>query len=102
MNDAGKIGSHTPGPWCVETRAHPGSIDICTDEHEPWFIAEVCKSVGFDGFDGEANARLIAAAPELLAAAKMYMDRIKVDGESNYQLEAYYALEAAVNKAEGR
>jgi hypothetical protein len=49
-----------------------------------------------------AAVALAAAAPDLLEAAKMYMQRIKVDGESNYQLEAYEALAAAIAKAEDR
>jgi len=33
----------------------------------------------------------------LADAAKLYMERVPVDGESNYQLEAYYALRDALN-----
>jgi hypothetical protein len=106
MNDAGKIGSHTPGPWCVETRAHPGSIDICTDEHEPWFIAEVCKSVGFDGFDGEANARLIAAAPDLLEICKRQREELRLirmkDCGAVYDVTVRMDADIAISKAEGR
>lgn len=40
----------------------------------------------------EARARLDA----LVTAANMYVGRIQPDGESNYQLEAYYAVLAAI------
>lgn len=58
---------HTPGPWRVDCLANdpktygdksglPIVIDSCNDE--------ICSVV----WDGISNARLIAAAPELLAA----------------------------------
>ena len=49
---------HTPGPWHV-TGYHV--------EARAGAIATVCDA-GDDDTEGDANARLIAAAPELLAA----------------------------------
>lgn len=62
--------SHTPGPWDLTTRrgswdwvvfqaANP-NIEICQPFHDGTEDNEL----------GEANARLIAAAPDLLAALK--------------------------------
>lgn len=57
---------HTPGPWIVRAN-NDGNPTITTDEHGPWFIAELCLGIEVDGVDqAEANARLIALAPELL------------------------------------
>jgi hypothetical protein len=59
---------HTPGPWELKSEGWKGQFIYGTDEHAKGvrFIAKV--SLDFDG--AEANARLIAAAPELLEALK--------------------------------
>lgn len=67
---------HTPGPWTVE---HDGpSLAFVTAKAETitgakWGI--VC-SVTSDFEHGEANARLIAAAPELLEALEWARDHL--------------------------
>jgi hypothetical protein len=82
---------HTPGPWQIDSEA--GQVHIVTTGSA---IARV-MAMRADGC-GEANSRLIAAAPELLAALKtaaevighpddsfsMYMARLiaKATGES--------------------
>ena len=48
---------HTPGPWYVAN-----GVQIRSDKHQ------VAKAWSFAGKTGEANAQLIAAAPDLLAA----------------------------------
>ena len=54
-------GQHTPGPWDV----YGGEIGTAPDAT----LAVVCALSGNDGDNEEdANARLIAAAPDLLAA----------------------------------
>ena len=61
--------THTPGPWVakaglakwnVATTTKPRSVNIC--------------SINTDRVEQEANARLIAAAPELLAALRDWLD----------------------------
>ena len=68
------MSKHTPGPWMI------GSSDLkvsmlsvhCRDTKRKH--STICRMVstkhGMDIFEGEANARLIAAAPELLEALK--------------------------------
>ena len=58
---------HTPGPWgCDGTEVHAEHLVICnayrsrTDDEGNWMRSE----------EVEANARLIAAAPDLLAACQ--------------------------------
>jgi hypothetical protein len=86
---------HTPGPWEVNYRRvspvngiKDGKIDICHVYGDEW--VEI------------ANARLIAAAPDLLAAAKQAAESIDhfatTDGPSGY---AYRILREAIRKAEG-
>jgi len=63
---------HTPGPWyCI-----PGEVDYVREEYTDACIARVFEDNGHADERGredlpqEANARLIAAAPELLEALK--------------------------------
>lgn len=78
---------HTPGPWSVGngSRVTGFTVKIATDE----------LLVGGRGLTSEANARLIAAAPELLEALQRLVD--VVDPESTGWNEAV----AAIAKATG-
>lgn len=69
--------AHTPGPWCVEDPMGPESLWIVQEDKETyeWFPIAVCnmpdeEDHNFTGSEVVANARLIAAAPELLEAAQ--------------------------------
>lgn len=65
---------HTPGPWNVNTTKVDGAIvrwHIASDKHGS--VYPVCEHViecEPSGAEQLANASLIAAAPELLAACK--------------------------------
>ena len=86
--------SHTPGPWRVQIGDEPGEWDVTTDEDEPWFIC-TCHD-GIDGNPQRANAKLIAAAPDLLAALKYafrFVDRDRCD---------WAFIDSAIYKAEGK
>jgi hypothetical protein len=99
---------HTPGPWHV--------VDLGL-EHGTW-VSATAEGYGIRGDGshymqvcasaiGEANARLIAAAPELLAAAKLFVayDAATDDDHVAMMLNYADALEAAIAaiaKAEGR
>jgi hypothetical protein len=56
---------HTEGPWSVSA-----GNEIRKAEGVPMLLATVNNSEGakINGYDAEANARLMAAAPELLEA----------------------------------
>lgn len=69
--------SHTPGPWHV---SYAGRTQVF-DQHnnEVAFVATYGAGFGPQGWPfpwhhAEANARLIAAAPELLEALKTFVD----------------------------
>ena len=89
------MGKHTKGPWAIDC-AHddndkPGR-NIYVATHDLQTVITKCD----DSDDGEANAALIAAAPELLAAVK-----------KAYSMTAPLAtygreLAALIAKAEGR
>jgi len=59
------MSEHTPGPWYVGRSesgyivCNVGSLEVVTNEYDP------------EQYDVEADARLIAAAPELLTALKV-------------------------------
>lgn len=98
---------HTPGPWDVE-------IDERIDERGLYYVAgynihsrEDGAVVGIEGIccgpRDEANARLIAAAPELLAACAGLLDALRTSGVSNGAIRfAEDQARAAIAKAEGR
>ena len=62
-----------------------------------WMIAEVMP-LDEDGIEGLANARLIAAAPELLEALKDAVAALEVCGKDYY---ATQVARAAIAKATG-
>ncbi len=60
---------HTPGPWVASPAIRSGfTIDAKCD---PWLIVSTSDEEGrYGGIETEANARLIAAAPDLLEALR--------------------------------
>lgn len=90
---------HTPGPWetCQGRRKHREARFITAG-----FDRYVGKVYGHDDQPVEANARLIAAAPDLLAACEAALQAL-LTMPSSYgqdQIEVP-ALEAALAKARG-
>jgi hypothetical protein len=73
MRNGGEDVSHTPGPWTVITvQAEPdyfAAVDGPVIEPEWSFALQIA-----DGIRVRANARLIAAAPDLLAALETLLD----------------------------
>jgi hypothetical protein len=68
----GNQGNHTPGPWIIGTDPrYPAEpcVDAVVDG-VVWHIALCHMGLGPDDSSAEANARLIACAPELYAALK--------------------------------
>ncbi len=89
---------HTPGPWFVFD-------DEIVAEHSDTHVADVALMDGFNPTEWQANMRLIAAAPELLDAARLAVDAIEqTRDEFGLKLaaeKASLALRAAIAKAEG-
>jgi hypothetical protein len=90
--------AHTPGPWRLMNHN-----EICADNEHESYIADV-----FDETDNwRANARLIAAAPELLDACKMNLQDAKdaLTGEWQPTPEGWKSiidhLTMVIDKAQG-
>ncbi len=95
---------HTPGPWMTKRAAvqTDGAYDFAVVTETTDIIAETFGRSGVATYhDAEANARLIAAAPELLAALKAAREFGLDDFKSGEQ-PIYEQMDAAIAKAEGR
>jgi hypothetical protein len=94
------MSTHAPGPWAIIPRLSPeGDIATVYGTTEGWVSihAPGWSNIG-DRKVAMANARLIAAAPELLEALKRLMG-----GTSTLQdaMEANQQARAAIAKATG-
>jgi hypothetical protein len=90
--------AHTPGPW-----EHDESGGLVPGSHE-WHVYANSAPVGKRLpaiCDSEANARLIAAAPELLAALQLILDDYDNGYDTVLQFKAVDATRAAIAKATG-
>lgn len=86
---------HTPGPWFVPYRAH-GTLFVEAHLRQGWLQEVAACGPTEIGSQQEANARLIAAAPELLEALQFVMS---AHGE---QLDlAFQQAQDAIAKATG-
>lgn len=102
------MAKHTPGPWALDVEARHPWIVTCPVEGFPDLPGKVCE-VGY-----QPNARLIAAAPELLAALSAIttlmgnVDHSRGGGENTARLyggmleSIREVAGAAIAKAEGR
>ncbi len=98
MTNSSTSPAHTAGPWEVK-KALSGSL--CIRNGYGFYLAEIFQGEGIKE-EIEANARLIAAAPELLDVCKMmlpYLDHVV--GQSNTN-KARTNAQAAIAKAEGK
>lgn len=84
------MSAHTPAPWGIRARAGARIIDSPSG-----YVARIARSG-----NAEANAFLIAAAPDLLVSARRLLDSI--DEIALTDEDARQALIAAIAKAEGR
>lgn len=97
-----EMSRHTPGPWVIAERVKTARIDNarmvrpadhCNYEHGATAIIGT----------SEADANLIAAAPELLASLQIMVDRF-IDTEGSFgawENEAIEVARAAIAKATG-
>lgn len=97
------MSTHTPGPW-VYRRGDEWSLSVVTHHGElpdgnpnAWTVA----SLNTRRDEADANARLIAAAPQLLEALRRYdTGCMAMDPEPNCQCVGC-VTRAAIAKAEG-
>ena len=91
------MSKHTPGPWHLGEVRHanitPHGNDgiIRNDEHDP---VAIVNFAGYSKRTAFANAHLIAAAPELLAACREFVGKVRSKSSDAH-------MKAAIRKAEG-
>ena len=103
--------AHTPGPWKqIEWSCHARTTVVVDFEEGPAVIAECESPSRYADNEAEANACLVAAAPDLLRELK----RICAEAESWHSMhhaqnliacdsicKAIPKMQAAIRKAEG-
>ncbi len=100
--------TYTPGPWDCDGRT---TMYATPDEADEITMIEIRANVTEDGWDtvafieaiwpgAEVNARLIAAAPDLLAEAIQLLRNAEyADGRATVLTQDCEALQAAIAKA---
>jgi len=80
---------HTPGPWWANIVGEVGTV--------PDMYVKICSRVsGTNPDEAKANARLIAAAPMLLAALEHVSDTCHNEPVLGFDIDVVYkAIEAA-------
>jgi sialic acid synthase SpsE len=105
------MSKHTPGPWIGAGPSFGDPLpryttDIYTEwEDENGEVISICE-LPFNHHDdeNEANALLIAAAPDLLEALKLCLPYVRAAMQSTGGMAEYkaeLAADAAIAKAEG-
>jgi len=91
----------TPGPWKVSDGNKRAVYSTVTQHRiDGNFTPIVCDCIRPTDGEGEANARLIAAAPCLLAACEEFISHYPC-GINTFLDDAYRAARAAIAKARG-
>ena len=100
--------THTPGPWVLDEKLsgsenHRG-FDIWSDPKRHRVVGDVYP-IDSDGIEGRANARLISAAPDLLAALQLVEKGLRskhIKDQSLVRGEEVIALSSIVRNAIAR
>jgi hypothetical protein len=102
---------HTPGPWTLGD--FPWMCQVIAPVNDPdrpglghvvcktWSPDHIASYVGFSRDEQYANARLIAAAPDLLAVLKEVAECSEYWSEYDVPLGIHERIAAAIAKAEG-
>jgi len=101
---------HTDGPWRCNVDKRGYALGVIAPQHakRPGGIVSVVRDRGIglpSSEEGKANMRLIAAAPDLLAALKSMIsisDRMRNDGAHQDEVaSSEKRARAAISRAEG-
>ena len=98
---------HTPGEWMVSNWQRavvaPSKLGLMVAQITTGSVASTVGSSFIDEDEARANAILIAAAPDLLAALKaMLPEANRLDEHLRPSFETCEAARSAIAKAEGR
>ncbi len=95
------MSKHTKGPWelVIDTNGKFHTYIIRQQNAAPYVGVEIARANPQDIVNREPNARLIAAAPDLLESLKALIEpcRHRTTDDSHIDM-----IEAAIAKAEGR
>jgi hypothetical protein len=91
--------SRTPGPWEYDAESMQVIAPKC-GYHWAQSVAVVAEIGRLDYDEPEANARLIAAAPELLSALNAMLTHMGMD-EDEWTKPTFNQARAAIRKATG-
>jgi hypothetical protein len=97
------MSAHTPGPWvahCDDPRSKNGMALVVAHKGRGTMSIDATRS-GASFAEDCANARLIAAAPDLLAALKTLAAAEFRDDDDPILIAARGEARAAIAKAEG-
>lgn len=109
------MSNHTPGPWTIGN-IQSNCLYVESDQGKKWNNPTVCAlyedvtpedSVTMGAWlkpfeSAEANARLIAAAPELLESLDKAVSIMETEPGCNFYKAHIAKFKAAIAKAEGR
>lgn len=101
------MSKHTPGPWTWRNEPYDNGKPYTTIEAGDGFHGRNDRGFCLEGIISEANVRLIASAPELLAALEAMMQRAEwaPSGDNTRFVspasEVAKAARAAIAKAKG-
>ncbi len=108
------MSKHTKGPWTVDETKAAGAYGVWTDyathpgHDAAGYGSIICSMLPQDGRmsreERDANALLISAAPDLLAACKTALNCFTENEPESQQHEEspYHFLYAAIAKAEAK
>jgi hypothetical protein len=89
---------HTPGPWVVKEQGNADDYALLVN-NEKWVIS-IRQNGEILPPEQNANAHLIAAAPDMLAAMKEFVARVEA-GEVRSK-RTYAQFKAIIAKAEAK
>ena len=93
--------NHTPGPWHVAPEGPGDDLRVAVG------AGEAIAHINVIGREDIANARLIAAAPDLLAVLEKHVEWVErdkvgaIDHEWDYETMVGQYIRAAIAKAKG-
>jgi hypothetical protein len=92
---------HTPGPWIVETVVNsPSDESIAVRDGAHGLFIAMVEPHDMSHANAQANAAMIAAAPDMLVLLREALEYI--DSEDCYNCGIAPKLRAVIAKAEGR
>lgn len=88
---------HTPGPW--ELSEGDTSLWAKSPLGARVRISNIIKHAPINGINHAANARLIAAAPELLTIAVAYQNLLRTSASTDGEIATFHHIESVIRKA---